>query len=413
MRELDRPSKPPPASGDGRRRGEPAEDAKARIVCIIGTRPEAIKMAPVILKLRQHAWARVLVVATAQHRDMADDVLDLFGIVPDIDLDLMQPGQTLSALTARCLTGLDAVIADVRPDAVMAQGDTTSVMAAATTCFYRRTPFLHVEAGLRSFDIAKPFPEEFNRIVASRVATLHFAPTENARANLLREGVPDQQIVVTGNTIIDALHWVAARNMELPLDLDPARRLLLVTVHRRENFGEPLRSICAAVRALIEQHPDIEVLWPVHPNPSISAIVGSLVGGDPRIHLVRPLPYGQFVGALKRAHLVLTDSGGVQEEAPALGRRVLVLRRETERPEGIEAGVARLVGTERDAIVRNACELLGDRWHDDRMGQGVSPYGDGHASGRIAQAIHDRLGSWRADGARNGPSSPGGTEAHA
>jgi UDP-N-acetylglucosamine 2-epimerase (non-hydrolysing) len=363
-----------------------------KIACIVGTRPEAIKMAPVIMALRAQPWASLAVIATAQHRELADDVLRLFDIVPDFDLDLMQPDQSLSELTARAVTALDRTVANVAPDLVVAQGDTTSVMAVAMACFYRQIPFAHVEAGLRSFDLQNPYPEEFNRIVASRIAALHFAPTEQARTNLRNEGVPDARIVVTGNTVIDALHHVAASNPEPPLTIAD-RRLLLVTVHRRENLGAPLRNICRAVAALLAEFPDIEVLWPVHPNPNVSREVRAALGATPRAHLVEPLRYAAFVGALRQAHLILTDSGGVQEEAPALARPVLVLRRETERPEAIAAGVARLVGTEFEHIVMHARELLADRAAYQAMARAVSPYGDGRASERIVQAIRDTFGN--------------------
>ena len=359
-----------------------------KIACIVGTRPEAIKMAPVIMALREQPWAQVAVIATAQHRELADDVFGLFGIVPDVDLDLMQPGQRLSDLAARAITAVDRVVADTAPDLVLAQGDTTSVMATALACFYRQVPFAHVEAGLRSFDLQNPYPEEFNRIVASRIAMLHFAPTEQARANLQREGVAEARIVVTGNTVIDALLWVAAREPRSPLAIKP-NRLLLVTVHRRENFGAPLREICRAVQTLLEEYPDVEVLWPVHPNPNVAPPVREALGAVARVHLVEPLRYGPFVGALQQAYLVLTDSGGVQEEAPALARPVLVLRRATERPEAIAAGVARAVGTNCADIVRHARELLDDPASYQAMARAVSPYGDGRASGRIVQAIRD------------------------
>ena len=361
------------------------------ILCIVGTRPAAIKMAPVILALRQEPWAKVVVVTTAQHRELADEVLRLIDISPDIDLDLMQPNQKLADLTARAITGLDGVIGMTSPDLVIAQGDTTSVMAAAMACFYRQVPFLHVEAGLRSFDMQNPFPEEFNRLVASRIAHLHFAPTESARQHLLNEGVEAGDILVTGNTVIDALHMVAARDLALPIEIDESRRLVLVTVHRRENFGAPLQGICDALRTLVEEHPDVELLWPVHPNPNVTGIAHATLGAHPRIHLVKPQPYSAFVAAMKRAHLILSDSGGVQEEAPALARPVLVLRRETERPEAIAAGVVRLIGTDREAILHHARELLGNEEAYRDMARGGSPYGDGHASQRIVDAINIRF----------------------
>ena len=360
------------------------------IACIIGTRPEAIKMAPVILALRQQPWARTVVVATAQHRELADEVLELFGIRPDHDLNLMQANQTLPALTARAITHLDAVMGEIAPDLVMAQGDTTTVMAAAMVCFYRQRPFLLVEAGLRSHDLRNPFPEEFNRIVASRLAALHFAPTEGARRQLLAEGVDPETVVMTGNTVIDALHWMAERSRPLDYGLDPARRLILATVHRRENFGQPITDICRAFLALVDGHPDTELLWPVHPNPNVTAIAHRLLAGHPRIHLVPPLRYSEFVTAMKRSFLILSDSGGVQEEAPALGKPVLVLRRETERPDAIDAGVAKLIGTDYDTIVAEAGALLDDPARYRAMAKGVSPYGDGQASPRILEAIRTR-----------------------
>lgn len=362
---------------------------RTKIACVIGTRPEAIKMAPVIMALREQPWAEVKVIATAQHRELADDVLNLFGIVPDIDLNLMRQGQALSDLTARVLTGFDRVIATVEPDLVIAQGDTTSVMAIAMTCFHRNIPFAHVEAGLRSFDLQNPYPEEFNRIVVSRVAAFHFAPTEQARTNLCNEHVAAAKIFVTGNTVIDALHWAVARGAALPISIGPNRRLVLVTVHRRENFGEPLHNICRAVRTIADEHPDVEILWPVHPNPNVSSVVRTTLGDAPRIHLSEPMIYCEFVSALKRAHLILTDSGGVQEEAPAFARPVLVMRRETERPEAIAEGVARLVGTEFGDIVAHARELLNNGTAYRAMARKVYPYGDGRASGRIVSAIRD------------------------
>lgn len=360
------------------------------IACVIGTRPEGIKMAPVILALRRQPWARVVVVLTAQHRELADEVLALFGISPDHDLNLMQPDQTLAALTARAITGLDGVLEELRPHLVMAQGDTTTVMASALVCFYRRVPFLHVEAGLRSHDLQSPFPEEFNRVVAGRLAQLHFAPTETALRQLLAEGVADETVVMTGNTVIDALHQVAAMDLPLNYALDPARRLILVTVHRRENFGAPIENICRAFLHLVDTNPDVELMWPVHPNPNVTRMAYGLLSGHSRIHLVPPLRYSEFVTAMKRATLILSDSGGVQEEAPALARPVLVLRRETERPDAIEAGVARLIGTDYDAIVREAQALLDDPALYRSMARGISPYGDGQASARIVSAIQTR-----------------------
>lgn len=356
-------------------------------LCVVGTRPEAIKMAPVILELRRRAWARVRVVATAQHREMLDQVLGLFGIAPDVDLDLMRPSQELPDLTARLITALDRTLEQERPRAVLAQGDTTTVLTTALASFYRRIPFGHVEAGLRTGNLDYPFPEEMNRTVASRLARFHFAPTESARANLLREGIAEEAIHVTGNTVIDALLQIAAREAPLPDGMPAGRRLLLVTAHRRENFGEPLRQICAALLRLVDDNPDVHVLYPVHLNPNVSGVVRPALGGHPRITLCEPLDYLPFVAAMKRCHLILSDSGGVQEEAPALGKPVLVLRAETERPEAVAEGVVKLVGTDTGAIVEEAQRLLDDEAAYRAMARGVSPYGDGHAAERIAAVL--------------------------
>ena len=362
-----------------------------RILCIVGTRPEAIKMAPVILGLQREVWADVKVIATAQHRQMLDQTLAIFGIVPDCDLDLMRPNQALAALTARALESLDARFVEDAPDLVLAQGDTTTVLAAAMAAFYRRIPFGHVEAGLRTFDLDNPFPEEFNRIVAGRVTRLHFAPTESARRNLLNEKVDPATVLVTGNTVIDALLHVTARNPEPPMALDPERRLILVTVHRRENFGEPLAGICDAIEAIVEGDPTVEVLWPVHPNPNVSGVVRARFATHPRIRLVDPLDYLGFAASMNRAFLVLTDSGGVQEEAPALAKPVLVLRSTTERPEAVDTGVARLIGTDTATIIDETRRLLNDEAHYRSMARGASPYGDGKATGRIVEAVRKFL----------------------
>ena len=357
------------------------------VLCIVGTRPEAVKMAPVILALQRAPWARARVLATAQHRRMLDQVLGLFGIVPDVDLDLMRPDQTLSDLTARMLTALDAGLRDEAPDVVLAQGDTTTVLATAMACFYRGIPFGHVEAGLRTGDLANPFPEEMNRTVASRLARFHFAPTPASRDNLLKEGIPAADIHVTGNTVIDALLQVAERDAPIGADLDAGKRLILLTAHRRESFGEPLREAFRAVRMLADRNEGVQVLYPVHLNPNVSGPAREILGGHPRIVLCEPLEYAPFVSAMKRAYLILTDSGGVQEEAPALGKPVLVLREETERPEAIAEGVVRLVGTSSERILAEAQRLLDDPAAYAAMARGVSPYGDGHASERIVSVL--------------------------
>ncbi|RAP58429.1 UDP-N-acetylglucosamine 2-epimerase (non-hydrolyzing) [Oleiagrimonas sp. MCCC 1A03011] len=365
---------------------------KKHLLCIVGTRPEGIKMAPVIKALKQASWTRVTVLATAQHRDLLDQVMSLFGIRPDMDLDIMKDNQSLSELTSRLLTRLDGAFAELQPDVVLAQGDTTTVMTAALAAFYRRIPFGHVEAGLRTHDMANPFPEEMNRLVAGHLARWHFVPTQRSRSNLLREGIDESAIHVTGNTVIDALLEVAAKEWTLNAPLDPSRRLVLVTAHRRENFGPPLRQICTAIIRLVEHHDDIEVLYPVHPNPNVRSVVAELLSRHPRIHLVDPLDYAPFVEAQKRAHLILTDSGGVQEEAPALGKPVLVMRIETERPEAVDEGVVRLVGTDADEIFTQASCLLSDAQAHAAMARGVSPYGDGHAAERIVGILKRDLG---------------------
>lgn len=360
-----------------------------KILCVIGTRPEAIKMAPVILALQNERDFEVKVLATAQHRHILDQVLTFFSIVPDIDLNIMQPNQTLTTLTARLLLDLDEVLLKEKPDVVLVQGDTTTVMTVALACFYHRILIGHVEAGLRTGDMLNPFPEEANRVIAGRLARWHFAPTETSRQNLLREGIPESDVFVTGNTVIDALLMTAERVLDVGVELDPEKRLVLVTSHRRENFGEPFRAICRALRTLAESNPTIEILYPVHPNPNIHDVAYSMLGDVANIRLCAPLDYAPFIAAMKRAYLVISDSGGVQEEAPALGKPVLVLRDETERPEAVEMGVVRLVGPHEDRIVAEAQKLLDDPVAYAAMARGVSPYGDGKAAQRIVAVLKD------------------------
>lgn len=358
-----------------------------KILCVVGTRPEAIKMAPVIKSLDQEPWAEVKILATAQHRHLLDQVLRVFDIEPDIDLDIMRPSQALTTLTARLLLDLDDVLLKQKPDVVLAQGDTTTVMTVALACFYHQIPFGHVEAGLRTGDMYNPFPEEMNRVVASRMAHWHFAPTESARQNLLREGIPERLIYLTGNTVIDALLEVAGRQPEIGVELDSNKKLVLVTAHRRENFGEPFKEICRAVRDLADRNEDVQVLYPVHPNPNVESDAHKLLGDHPRIVLCPPLDYLPFVAAMQRSYLILSDSGGVQEEAPALAKPVLVLRRETERPEAVTEGVVKLVGADAKRILSESQRLLDDPIAYRTMARGVSPYGDGKAAGRIVDAI--------------------------
>ena len=366
---------------------------RRRLLVVVGTRPEAIKLCPVFLELQRRSEFAVQLCATAQHRELLDQVLDVFGVAPDWDLDLMRPGQTLAETTARVIAGLEAVLQDARPDMVLVQGDTTTTLCGALAAFYHRIPVGHVEAGLRTWDPQQPFPEEMNRVLTSRLATLHFAATRWAAENLVREGVPEAHIAVTGNPGIDAVLWVRDRLEQglLPSrpwpQLDGSRKLILVTAHRRESFGEGFRRICAALAELAARD-DVEIVYPVHPNPNVQVPVRQLLAGIPNIHLIEPLEYVPFVDLMRRAWLVLTDSGGIQEEAPSLGKPVLVLREKTERPEGVEAGSVKLVGTQTRRIVEEAVRLLEDRQEYERMARVHNPYGDGHASRRIADAIH-------------------------
>ena len=344
-------------------------------------------MAPVVLALRRSQRWDVKVVATAQHREMLDQVLEVFGIVPDVDLDAMRPNQALAALTARLMTGLDTCLQAHRPALVLAQGDTTTVMVTALASFYRKIPFGHVEAGLRTHDFDYPWPEEMNRTVAGRLAAINFAPTRSARDNLLHEGVPADRIYVTGNTVIDALYRVAEQDHPLGFDLPLDGRTILVTAHRRENFGSRMVSICDAIDDLAKKYADLHFLFPVHPNPNVQRVVKRRLGALRQVTLCEPLDYGAFVAAMKRAYLVLSDSGGVQEEAPALAKPVLVLRDETERPEAVAEGVVELVGTKRERIVERVSALLDDPVAYRRMAKGTSPYGDGKAAERIVRHI--------------------------
>lgn len=380
---------------------------KYRIAFIFGTRPEAIKLCPVVQAMRDGGEMDPFVCVTGQHREMLDQVLDVFGIVPDDDLELMRPNQSLSELTSRALTAIDGALERAQPDFVVVQGDTTTVFAAALSAFYRRIPVGHVEAGLRTWDKFSPFPEEINRVLATRLADLHFAPTETSRKNLLAEGVADEMIHVTGNTVIDALLQTVSVVRERPpvvgdlpkeiMEGSSQRPLVLVTGHRRENFGKGFENICSAVARLAERFPAIDFVYPVHLNPNVVEPVYRLLGDQreggrlSNVHLIPPQDYLPFVQLMDRATLVLTDSGGVQEEAPSLGKPVLVLRDTTERPEAVEMGTVELVGTDPDAIVRGASRLLTDRQAYDEMARAVNPYGDGAASGRIVRAISRAL----------------------
>ncbi|MBI2871185.1 MAG: UDP-N-acetylglucosamine 2-epimerase (non-hydrolyzing) [Candidatus Omnitrophica bacterium] len=363
---------------------------KKRVLVVFGTRPEAVKLAPVIAALKSNTRDfAVTVCVTAQHRHMLDQVLTLFGIRPDIDLDLMTHDQTLAGLSAKALTAVTGVLEGVRPDWVLVQGDTTTAMIASLAAFYQKIPVAHVEAGLRTLDPYRPFPEEMNRRVIGTLAQIHFAPTGRAVSALRREGVSQEKIFETGNTVVDALQHIAKELKKRPVDLAwmNGYRLVLVTAHRRENFDEPLANICQALAQIAQRYADVEVIYPVHLNPNVSEPVKQMLGGRARIRLIPPVEYREMVYLMKRSYLILTDSGGVQEEAPALGKPVLVMRDVTERPEGVDAGVARLVGTDTNRIVEEVSTLLEDPEAYARMARAVSPYGDGRASKRIAEVL--------------------------
>lgn len=366
---------------------------RKNIVCVVGTRPEAIKTAPIVRALRDQSWARCRLVFTAQHRDLAGPIFDFFGIHPDVDLNVMRPGQSLPDLSNRLLVAVHETLQRERPDCVIAQGDTTTVLAAALASYMIGAPFAHVEAGLRTHRLDAPFPEEANRVAASHLASIHFAPTPDARDNLLREGIAPEAIHLTGNTGIDALHFAAEREAPLGVGPRPGARFVLVTVHRRENLGEPLRRICEGVRRLHDRHPELEFLWPVHPNPGVEPVVRGQFEGLGRVHLVRPLEYGPFVTAMKRAAVILSDSGGVQEEATELRTPVLVLREISEREEAVRSGVARLVGHDPDAIEREGSRCLADGPDPVRpaLVGSATPFGDGRAATRIASILHRKL----------------------
>ena len=358
------------------------------IMLVFGTRPEAIKMCPLIQELRTRKDIRTLCCVTGQHRQMLDQVLSAFHVTPDYDLAIMKDGQTLFDVTTRVMEALKNVLAEAKPDLVLVHGDTTTTFAAALTCFYMQIPVGHVEAGLRTYQLDSPFPEEFNRHAVGVVAKYHFAPTEQARQNLLRENKKPETIFVTGNTAIDALKTTVRADYQNPeLEWAKGSRLILLTAHRRENLGEPMRAIFRAVRRIVDEVPDVKVLYPVHMNPTIRALAQEILGGDERIRLIPPMDVVDFHNMLARSDLVMTDSGGIQEEAPSLGKPVLVLRDTTERPEGVAAGTLKLVGTDEETIYREAKRLLTDEAAYHRMSVASNPYGDGHACRRIADIL--------------------------
>lgn len=365
-----------------------------KLLFIFGTRPEAIKMASLIKQLQILSNNfDVVVVVTAQHRQMLDQVLDVFSIKPNYDLNIMTNNQSLFNITNRCLLKVEKVLEREKPDLVLIQGDTTTAFISALAAFYLRIKVGHIEAGLRTFDIYKPFPEEMNRRLISGLATLHFAPTKKNRENLIREGIDENRIFVTGNTVIDALLMTVKNNCQRGDDyrfrnVDFDKKIILVTAHRRENFGENIRNICYALRWIVERNRELEVVCPVHPNPNIKNTVNEILGNCNRIHLIKPLGYYEFVQLMNKSYLVLTDSGGIQEEAPSLGKPVLVMRKVTERPEAVEAGTVKLVGTDRETIVKETQKLLEDNAAYKKMSIAHNPYGDGKASERIVDILY-------------------------
>jgi len=365
------------------------------VLAVMGTRPEAVKMAPVVQALRQDDAFTVKVVLTAQHREMLDQVMRQFELTGDVDLDIMQPRQTLTQITMRALQGLEQAYADHKPDIVLAQGDTTTVFAASLAAFYARIPFGHVEAGLRTGNKFSPYPEEMNRKLAGVLSDLHFAPTTASRDNLLAESVPAEKIFVTGNTVIDALLWAAEHGTLSPelawVDQLPGP-MVLVTAHRRENWGDPLKQAFLGMVDLLAEVPEAHIVYAVHRNPVVRETAQAVLGGHPRVHLIEPPDYFDFVQLMKRAYLILTDSGGVQEEAPSLGVPVLVLRDTTERPEAVEAGVGKLIGCDRVAIAVEGARLLTDPHAHAAMAHAANPYGDGHSSQRILGILKSYFG---------------------
>ena len=366
-------------------------DKKIRVMSVFGTRPEAIKMCPLVLELQKHPEVESIVCLTGQHRQMLDQVMEVFGVKADYDLNIMRPQQTLTTITADVLTKMEPVLKECKPDIVLVHGDTTTSTAAALAALYQQIPVGHVEAGLRTFNKYSPYPEEMNRCITGRIATYHFAPTRLNESNLRKEGVTEN-VYITGNTVIDAFQTTVREDFEFTTpeltetDFNDGR-LVLMTAHRRENLGEPLENICRAVKRLIEDYPDIKVVYPVHLNPKVRETVFSILGGTDRAILIDPIDVQEMHNLMARSYLVMTDSGGLQEEAPACGVPVLVLRTETERPEAVEAGTVKVVGVDEDVIYKNAVELLTSKNSYDSMAKAVNPYGDGHASERITARI--------------------------
>jgi UDP-N-acetylglucosamine 2-epimerase (non-hydrolysing) len=369
---------------------------RIKIMTVFGTRPEAIKMAPLVLELQKRELINSIVCTTGQHRQMLDPVIGIFGLKTDFDLDIMEPGQTLAAITSKTLLGMDRVLGEIRPDMVLVHGDTSTAFAAALSAFYHKVPVGHVEAGLRTGDRYSPYPEEINRRLISEIAEMHFSPTPSNAENLRRESVAGE-IFITGNTVIDAMRTTVSANYEFRtgalrgLDFNK-KKIILVTAHRRENYGEPLENIMNALKDIAETYPEVEFVYPVHMSPVVRRTAGAILGGAERVLLIDPIDVDEMHNLMSRCYLVLTDSGGLQEEAPALGKPVLVMRRETERPEAVEAGTVKVCGVERKAIVKMAGTLIEDRTEYLKMANAVNPYGDGKACARIADAILWRFG---------------------
>jgi len=378
------------------------EQSRFKVMTVFGTRPEAIKMAPVVKALEKQERLVSRVVVTAQHREMLDQVVNLFQIKPDYDLDLMKHGQTLASLTAGVMEGMDRILSEEKPDLIIVQGDTTTTFVSALAAFYHKIPVGHVEAGLRTGEKYSPWPEEINRKLTGGLADLHFAPTGMSRDNLLREGIEPSRIFVTGNTVIDALiatvqqdYSFADQEINRILNANRDRRLILMTTHRRENWGKPMRQIYLALETVLRQNSDTYVIFPVHKNPTVRKVVAEILGNNERVHLVEPMDYEPFVNLLAKSYLILTDSGGIQEEAPSLGKPVLCVRDTTERPEAVAAGTVLLVGTNYNSVLENLTRLLSDRDAYQKMSQAANPYGDGSASRKIAEIVVNYLSNWQ------------------
>ena len=365
---------------------------KIKVMSIFGTRPEAIKMAPLVKELEKREEIESIVCVTAQHREMLDQVLETFHITPDYDLDIMKQGQTLCDITQRALTGVDKVIKEAKPHIVLVHGDTTTTFAGGLAAFYNQVAIGHVEAGLRTYDKYSPYPEEMNRQMVDCFTDMFFAPTKLSRENLLKENIDEEKIYVTGNTVIDAMSTTVDENYTHPeLEWLGEDKMILLTAHRRENLGEPMKNIFRAIRRVLDEVSGYKVIYPIHKNPVVRAAADEIFAGDHRVKLIEPLEVFDFHNFQNKAHIILSDSGGIQEEAPSLGKPVLVLRNTTERPEGIEAGTLKLVGTDSDVIYKETLRLLTDKEEYDRMSRASNPYGDGHASCRIADAIIEKF----------------------